>query len=384
MRDRHAIHPNDHARLARWRARWDAERAKGFMLIGGSDEVAGNKSCRASIDKIGDLSLALRLPDALAPGYGRSQAKTLTIAGIKIGDTADCVLRAIASNARPGARVALTWRFVRDTDFKPDGRLSAWRVCCTLREGLPEPAPTAGRPVLGVDINADHLALALVSADGNPLETWRLDLDLRGKSTPQRRAIVEAMAIQLGGIALSKGASIALEDLDFARKKREIGQARERLEPRQPGYARMLSALPYAALGTAIGRRAARVGVAVRLVNPAYTSLIGEVNWMRRYGLTRHQGAAVAIARRAQGYSERVNYVVGSRRRRNARPSPVDEGRHVWCQWAGIHRERRAAARAAHKAFVYPSGGRSPGSTGRGLPRGTARGCKPQGAGVVA
>jgi IS605 OrfB family transposase len=189
----------------------------------------------------------------------------------------------------------------------------------------------------------------------------RIDLDLRGKTSDQRRAICEAAAWDASKIATAHSVSLALEDLGFGRKKREMGQARERLRPHDPAYARMLSALPYAMLGTALTRRAARDGVAVACVNPAYTSLIGAVNWACRYGLTRHQGAAVAIARRAQGHSERVNYVYGSRRRRSARPSPEDEGRHVWRQWAGLHRERRAAARAARKALAHPSG--------RGLPR---------------
>lgn len=35
------------------------------------------------------------------------------------------------------------------------------------------------------------------------------------------------------------------------------------------------------------------------MVNPAYTSVLGRINYAHRYGLTVHQGAAVAIGRRA-------------------------------------------------------------------------------------
>ena len=384
LRERALVHRNDRAGLARWRAHWEAARNAGFMLIGGADEASGNKSCQASLDDAGHLSLVLRLPDALAPGYNRTAAKMLTIRAIALPAFAAPVARAVLGNTHAKGRVALTWRFIRDHSFKGDSRLSAWRVCCTLREEMPATMPVAGRPVLGMDLNADHLALALVSADGNPTRTWRIGLDLRGKSTGQRRAICEAAAQEVSEIARAHSASIALEDLDFGRKKREISLAKERLQPEHPAYARMLSALPYAMLGKAIMRRAARDGVAATRVNPAYTSLIGEVNWSRRYGLTRHQAAAVAIARRAQGFSERINYVFGLRRRRSARPSPADEGRHVWRQWAGLHRERRAAARAAHKALVHPSGGGSPGSTGRGVPRGSAREKTSLGAGDAA
>ena len=41
-------------------------------------------------------------------------------------------------------------------------------------------------------------------------------------------------------------------------------------------------------------------------VNPAYSSVIGRVKFMERYGLTVHQAAALVLARRILGCSERV------------------------------------------------------------------------------
>jgi len=44
-------------------------------------------------------------------------------------------------------------------------------------------------------------------------------------------------------------------------------------------------------------------------VNPAYASTMGMVNFAHRYGISVHQGAAIAIARRSLGLSERPQRV---------------------------------------------------------------------------
>jgi IS605 OrfB family transposase len=133
-------------------------------------------------------------------------------------------------------------------------------------------------------------------------------------------------------VATALDLPIVIESLDFAAKKRD-------LEGSGAGYARMLSSLAYAAIQTTLRRRAARAGVELVAVNPAYTSVIGRVNYARRYGLSAHCAAAVAIARRAAGLSERVNYVHGSRGRRNTLLTQSECRRHVWRQWARVRKD---------------------------------------------
>jgi IS605 OrfB family transposase len=54
----------------------------------------------------------------------------------------------------------------------------------------------------------------------------------------------------------------------------------------------------------ALKRRAEKEGVRVRIINPAYTSIIGQWKYAPYYHLTVHQSAALVIARRGQGFSE--------------------------------------------------------------------------------
>lgn len=56
----------------------------------------------------------------------------------------------------------------------------------------------------------------------------------------------------------------------------------------------------------AVKRRAKREGIEVREVNPAYTSVIGGHKYAPYYHITIHQAAALVVARRGQGFSERL------------------------------------------------------------------------------
>ena len=55
---------------------------------------------------------------------------------------------------------------------------------------------------------------------------------------------------------------------------------------------------------TMLDRRAFKAGGIVYTDDPAYTSVIGKVNFMGRYGITPHEAAAIVITRRIQRYSE--------------------------------------------------------------------------------
>jgi hypothetical protein len=61
-------------------------------------------------------------------------------------------------------------------------------------------------------------------------------------------------------------------------------------------YARMLSGYAYSTFLTMLDRRAAKEGVSLYSLNPAFTSVIGTMNYMSRCGITPHEAAAFVIA----------------------------------------------------------------------------------------
>ena len=88
-------------------------------------------------------------------------------------------------------------------------------------------------------------------------------------------------------------------------------------------------------------------------MNPAYSSVIGRVKFMERYGLSVHQAAALVLARRLLRCSERIP---------RRRVFPAGNGvhvaftvparkrvKHVWTYWGAVLGQLRPALAAQHR-----------------------------------
>ena len=202
------------------------------------------------------------------------------------------------------------------------------------------------RGAIGVDLNADHLAVAETDASGNCINAWRVPLVTYGKNTNQAEAIIGDAVASVVEYAREVGKPIVIEKLDFRQKKAALeGQSRR--------YSRMLSSFAYGKVKAYFISRGYREGVEVHQVNPAYSSVMGRVKFMERYGLTVHQAAALVLARRLLGCSERIP------RRWVA---PIGNGvhiaftvpvrkrvQHVWTYWGAVSRQLRPALAAQHR-----------------------------------
>ena len=213
---------------------------------------------------------------------------------------------------------------------------------------LPEVAITTDRRrgAIGVDLNADHLAVAETDASGNYLNAWRVPLVTYGKSQRQSEALIGDAVASVVEYAREVGKPIVIERLDFRQKKAVLeGESRR--------YSRMLSSFSYGKVKAYFISRGYRQGVEVHQVNPAFSSVMGRVKFMERYGLTVHQAAALVLARRLLGCSERIP------RRWVA---PIGNGvhiaftvpvrkrvKHVWTYWGAVSRQLRPALAAQHR-----------------------------------
>ena len=88
-----------------------------------------------------------------------------------------------------------------------------------------------------------------------------------------------------------------------------------------------MSMFAYNKMISAIKSRAEKMGVAVFDVNPAYTSQIGKMKYMKRFGISIHEAASFVIARRAMGFKEKLPPVLGA-----LLPEKII-GAHHWVQW---------------------------------------------------
>ena len=348
-RKQHNLGANGYASHREWLKDWQEARSDEFFVLGSRDETAGCQLCVASVADDGTLTLRLRMPYSLSGEHG----KYLTIGGVRFAYGHEHLLAALDSNVEyaryrrehgeKAARAtslgqAISYR------FKRDGK--GWRVFATTGMMDVPVVTDKGRGAIGVDLNAGHLAVAETDVSGNPVKSFSVPLVTYGKSRRQAEALIGDAVASVVAYAREVGKPILIEQLDFRQKKAV-------LEGENPRYSRMLSSFSYGKIKAFFLSRGYREGVEVHQVNPAFSSVIGRVKFMERYGLSVHQAAALVLARRLLGCSERIP-------RRQV--CPVGNGvhvaftvparkrvKHVWTYWGAISGQLRPALAAQHR-----------------------------------
>ena len=181
---------------------------------------------------------------------------------------------------------AISYRFKRDA--------RGWRVFATTEMVKAAVVTDRSLGAIGVDLNADHLAVTETDRSGNFANTFSVPLVTYGKSAHQAEALIGDAVARVVEYARQARKPIVIERLDFSRK-------RAALEGESAKHSRMLSSFGYGRMKAYFLSRGYRQGVEVYQVNPAYSSVIGRVKFMERYGLSVHQAAALALARRLLG-----------------------------------------------------------------------------------
>ena len=348
-RKQHHLGDNGYASHQEWLRDWREARSNEIFVLGSRDETAGCQLCVATVADDGMLTLRLRMPDCLAEQYD----KYLVIEGVRFAYGHEQVLAALGSNAEYAAyRREHGEKAARATElgqaisyrFKRDGK--GWRVFVSTHMMYVPVVTDRRRGAIGVDLNADHMAVVEADRSGNYVNAFSVPLVTCGKSQHQAEAIIGDAVARVVDYAREVGKPVVIEKLDFRQKKAALeGQSRK--------YSRMLSSFSYGKIKAYFLSRGYRQGVEIHQVNPAYSSVIGRVTFMERYGLSVHQAAALVLARRLLGCSERIP------RRWVA---PVGNGvhvaftvparkrvKHVWTYWGAILGQLRPALAAQHR-----------------------------------
>jgi IS605 OrfB family transposase len=171
--------------------------------------------------------------------------------------------------------------------------------------GWEEGAPKKRRckhGTLGLDTNPDGVALTEVDSDGNITNQQYLrEQRIQYAEKDKREYDIRLLAKKVVEKALTLKKSIVLEKLSFGDGKRSVGYKK---------FRRMKSNFTYRKIVEAVHSRAARFGVPVAEVLPAYTSALGKLKYQKMYSLSVHNAAALVIARRGMGLLERQDFTV--------------------------------------------------------------------------
>jgi len=327
-----------------WRAEWEAARL--FLTADGeADKTWGNETIRWHP---GEQWLEVKLPAPLAQLANRPHGRYRLSCPVAFAYRGD----EVAAQAATGA--------IR-YDITCDPASGRWYADASWKTA-PSPAPSLAElrchPVVAVDVNAGHLAVAVVTADGNVLGTpVTVPLDLAGLPATTRDGRLRAAISGLIATARTHGArAVVIEDLDFAAARAE-GRERHGNRPsrgrRGRGFRRAVAGIPTARFRDRLVQMAANAGLHVIVVDPAYTSRWGAEHWLaplreHHKEATGHHAAALVTGRRGLGHRART-------RASGNRTAPEDAARP-----AQARTRTRPAASTAPRKPATPRDSRQP------------------------
>ncbi|MCH9766729.1 MAG: hypothetical protein K0U70_02900 [Actinomycetia bacterium] len=274
-----------------WRDRWDAARM--FLTADGeTGKTGGNETIR--VDSQGRLQL--KVPAALVGKFG-GHLQFAARVGFAHGGSEWA--------ARVEQRKAVRYDIVFDPQRGRWYLDASWAI-------TPEPSleleELRGGRVLGVDLNADHLAACVLDSSGNPVgEPVTIALEVKKLRASHRDGHLRAAITEMLNVAeLNDCVAVAVENLNFA-DSRATGRETLGRGGRGKQFRRIVAGIPTAKFRDRLTAMATRRGIPIIGVDPAYTSKWGDEHWRKPLQqqtsgeVTRHHGAAAAIGRRGLG-----------------------------------------------------------------------------------
>lgn len=287
------------------------------LIVGSKDETLGNQVCQWDGN-----NLKFRVPTCLESKYGKYVSTVL--GGFK---------RNINRIPPDGAK---TWHF-----YLQDGR---WKVALQF---TPVPVSKVSRPIsygcIGIDLNPSSVDWAYVDGDGNLKQHGKIPL-IQGLPQGKQQAQIVNACLQLAGMATRYQCPIVGEQLDFVGKKAQLREQSNKL-------ARMLSGWAYAEFFKLLSSIGANRGIEVKTVNPAFSSLIGLVKYLRQYGISSGVAAAIVIARRGMRLSERLPKSLKTCS--ITAYLDVKSGKHVWSKWSKLNKLIKSCTEVTNRHSYY-------------------------------
>jgi IS605 OrfB family transposase len=277
----HHLEENGFASHAQWREAWIAKRSSQFFVLGSKDEAAGCQGCVLTHLEGDRFAVRLRL---------NGSVRRVVSFEVRFAHGADHLVQALR------VKQATSYRFLRDA--------KGWRIFATTKAIEVPVQSRLATGCVGVDLNVGFVAVSQTDRFGNVVVACNVPLPLAETAAHQAQTAVAQCVKNIVAYAVRAGKPLAIERLDFAKKKAQLSYA-------SPGRQRRLSSFAYRAFEQLLSARSHDAGVEVRHVNPAYSSKIGRQKYARRYGLSVHLAAALVLARRGQKFRDR--YVSSSR-----------------------------------------------------------------------
>lgn len=152
--------------------------------------------------------------------------------------------------------------------------------------------------VVGVDFNKGFVSVSETDKYGNLINNF--NIDYRYSKGNQTTNDFQNIATKLKDYCLNTGKDLAIEKLDFKKKRDSL------ISKRGKKYNKMLSSLAYSKFDSIITSKCAKNRIFLHKVNPAWTSWIAKQKYCPKMKLNIHSGAAYVIARRGMSLKDKI------------------------------------------------------------------------------
>lgn len=255
-----------------WLADWQKKRGGRFYCIGKST-AGGGTMIKISYEGGDNFAATVTLPRFMQQENGKQIKIPFVVTEDRRGRKSS-LLSALRGEKPITVQI-----------FRREHKQDRWYIHLTTKVQEIPITTTPNNGCIGVDFNRDNVEWAYISSDGNLKDKGKIDYKWLGFSSGQRLVMMRNLVVKLSQLAFNYQCPIAIESLDFAKKKAAMSEA-------SIAYNSMLSNLSTGMFREAIESRCIRYGIELIKVNPYY-SVIGMIKFMSRYGL--NSGTAAAL-----------------------------------------------------------------------------------------
>lgn len=313
FKKQHHLKKNNYKSHQEWNEDWYLKRNSSAFFLGSSDESFGNLNAQYHREK---RELKLRWFNTTEKG------EHLFLDQIEFPYGQDLLDKAIEKKR------SITYRLYY--------KKNSFYVAASFEEEKTPIITNKDNGAFGIDLNADHLAVVETDRFGNPINNYSYYFDFDKKSSEQIKAILSDYLSDIVFKALVAEKPIVIEKLDFSKKKSQLK------EEGGKKYRKMLSSFAYQKFAELLQSKAAKDGIEIKFINPAFSSIIGFEKFKGYTHLTTHEKAALVLARRGLRFSERPKQKVTLPEPVRIHDSVEVRGRHVWSYWSSQKKNIRS------------------------------------------
>lgn len=287
---------NNHAA---WFSDFKKNRDKVIFISGSKSERNGNMISNIFYNSDSDsFYLILRKFDMSSgkhPSFGNSDTY-IKCDNIDFKYMKDVLKDVVTRNNLGISTQAISFRFIK--------RSKKWYIQLMFEQNFDtvEYLTKSDFGTIGLDYNNGFIQLAETDRFGNLINLKRYDLVYHGTGNKAKTEI-EQVIHSIVVYAKNARKDIVIEDLDFNKSKASITKSSNKFDR---CYNRMIHAFDYSRYMSKISDICFNNMVCLHTINPTNTSKIGKRKYSDIMKLTVHQSAAYVIARKQQGFIDKL------------------------------------------------------------------------------